>query len=587
MGWTSGRRQLKLFIKMRKVFLLVFFAALLFVVFYFGIIKRDARKGLIISPFSKEERISALIVPHFGYADAKREKFLATVSQKITPSKIVIISVNHFLSGDNDIITSTREWNFKNGSPIIDKQLASKIIDQKNVFEEDAPFIGEHGISETLPDLLSIFPNASYLPVIIKNTAPREKVSAFIDNLAAVCRECLLVASIDLSHYCPVSLASIHDKKTLTAINTFDENGGWEAETDSPQTLFSVIRWAKNRGSNSFVAIDYGFPKKAGEDGEITSFILGYYRFSGSKKANDDRDKQSTFLFGGDAMFGRYVYEKYPKNNLNLIFSKLGERFFWGADISLINLEGPVTTQPKAASLSPDNLVFNFYPEVVWVLKNAHISAVSLANNHTMNAGLSGFEETKKLLAVAGVKAVGGSSGNQVDVLRINLDIPMSVIAVNLLNGDLDKSMEAAISTEDGAGRFVIIYPHWGVEYEKKHSKSQELAAHSWVDAGADMIVGSHPHVVQDFEIYKNRPIFYSLGNLVFDQFFSLETQKGLVVGGIVDERGLEISFFPVRLVDLIPYLEIGQERTALIEELLGGANGFVRINRDTIFIPF
>ena len=68
---------------------------------------------------------------------------------------------------------------------------------------------------------------------------------------------------------------------------------------------------------------------------------------------------------------------------------------------------------------------------------------------------------------------------------------------------------------------FVVVYTHWGLEYHLRESESQKNLAHMFVDAGADVIIGSHPHVVQPIEIYKEKVIFYSLGNLVFDQYFS------------------------------------------------------------------
>lgn len=76
--------------------------------------------------------------------------------------------------------------------------------------------------------------------------------------------------------------------------------------------------------------------------------------------------------------------------------------------------------------------------------------------------------------------------------------------------------------------------PHWGEEYSTKPNELQKKLAHSFIDAGADMVIGAHPHVVQTNEIYKGKHIYYSLGNYIFDQWFRPEVKKGL---------GVEVSF--------------------------------------------
>src|SRR5690606_14983682 len=80
--------------------------------------------------------------------------------------------------------------------------------------------------------------------------------------------------------------------------------------------------------------------------------------------------------------------------------------------------------------------------------------------------------------------------------------------------------IEAAKNISD----YIIVMPHWGIEYEHVPRSSQIERAHSWIDNGADAVIGMHPHVIQSFEIYNNKPIFYSLGNFLFDQYFSYHT---------------------------------------------------------------
>jgi poly-gamma-glutamate synthesis protein (capsule biosynthesis protein) len=83
-----------------------------------------------------------------------------------------------------------------------------------------------------------------------------------------------------------------------------------------------------------------------------------------------------------------------------------------------------------------------------------------------------------------------------------------------------------------------VVYAHWGTEYEKNSSQKQRELAHRFVDNGADLIIGSHPHVVQEVEIYNGKEIYYSLGNFVFDQYFEDSTKHGLLVNAIIEPNG-------------------------------------------------
>ena len=107
--------------------------------------------------------------------------------------------------------------------------------------------------------------------------------------------------------------------------------------------------------------------------------------------------------------------------------------------------------------------------------------------------------------------------------------------------------MEKIISVLASATDMVIVNMHWGREYEHQYNKRQQEIAQALVDRGADMIIGHHPHVVQGMEIYHNKPIFYSLGNFIFDQYFSADTQEELAVEAVIDGEGMELVLHPLK----------------------------------------
>ena len=92
----------------------------------------------------------------------------------------------------------------------------------------------------------------------------------------------------------------------------------------------------------------------------------------------------------------------------------------------------------------------------------------------------------------------------------------------------------------------MVVYAHWGREYELIQSESQQKIAHNFIDSGADLIIGSHPHVVQPIEIYKNKAIFYSLGNFVFDQYFSEDVKNELIVTASIIKDKTEFVLTPL-----------------------------------------
>jgi len=280
--------------------------------------------------------------------------------------------------------------------------------------------------------------------------------------------------------------------------------------------------------------------------------------------------KQTTFIIGGDTMFDRNVWHHYQDSGIEQVFSGLGADFFAGYDLSLINLEGPISSVPINDDWQSGSMSFNFPPTTITALKYAGVKAVSLANNHTFNAGELGFANTKKVLSESGISYFGRQSGflPTEDVLRIDAGIPLSVIAVDALAEYDQELLSQIINTEKNASRFVIIIPHWGTEYQGAHNSNQEYLAKKWISAGADLIVGSHPHVVEDYQLLDGVPVIYSLGNLVFDQYFSEETQEGLIVKGEISEETIKIEFLPVIEKVSIPSLATGDRKAGILKTL-------------------
>ena len=126
------------------------------------------------------------------------------------------------------------------------------------------------------------------------------------------------------------------------------------------------------------------------------------------------------------------------------------------------------------------------------------------------------------------------------------------------------------ITELDFQGYFVVVYPHWGPEYVLTIPKIEQDRAHALIDAGADLIIGAHPHVVQPVEVYKGGVILYSLGNFLFDQGFSYDTMHGLLVEATFEDAGIKFVLYPTEQnktfqVSLAP----NEARTKMLERIV------------------
>ncbi|MFA6492718.1 MAG: CapA family protein [Patescibacteria group bacterium] len=275
------------------------------------------------------------------------------------------------------------------------------------------------------------------------------------------------------------------------------------------------------------------------------------------------QETEMTFTFAGDAMFGRAVYNQFG-NDLTKAFRNLDKSLF-NSDINILNLEGPIVEEKFIPDTTPDNLVMKFPPSTKDALGWLNINAISLGNNHTLDQGNTALDFTKKTLANAKITSIGDQQ-NKNEIVKVfeKEDLKIAILAINFLTNTPD--LEEEIKKQKNDNAFVIIFPHWGNEYQSTHNKTQEKLARNWIDEGADLIIGSHPHVVQDAEIYKEKPIFYSLGNFLFDQTFSKETQRSLVIKGKIKGNKLTLELIPLGSLHLRLYVLEDNEKEQIIK---------------------
>ena len=180
-------------------------------------------------------------------------------------------------------------------------------------------------------------------------------------------------------------------------------------------------------------------------------------------------------------------------------------------DLTIVNFEGTLSDGGERAM---KQFAFRGDPDYVNILSGSSVEAANLANNHSMDYGQVSLIDTKKHLDEAGILHCRGEE--DVTITDIN-GIKVGLVGINYLNDIMRTELEAAIKkAKDGGAELVILSIHWGVEKATSPNADQIQAAHRAIDCGADLVIGTHPHVLQGFEKYNGRYICYSLGNFSF-----------------------------------------------------------------------
>jgi len=231
-------------------------------------------------------------------------------------------------------------------------------------------------------------------------------------------------------------------------------------------------------------------------------------------------------------------------------------RLIEGADIAIANFENPA---PDVSRWHTSGTVFHADEDLIDGLVNAGIDYVSLANNHIGDAGNAGILQTIANLEERGLAYSG--AGEDLAAARRPAMLEANGVTVAVLGYDAIARAYFAAEGEPGSAQLsltrikndikwarrdgadlVIVFPHWGVEYQAEPFAAQQRIARDIIDAGADMIIGNHAHWAAAMEIYEGKPIWYALGNFVFDQTWSEPTMEGVT---------LELTFEGTELVQV------------------------------------
>jgi len=271
-----------------------------------------------------------------------------------------------------------------------------------------------------------------------------------------------------------------------------------------------------------------------------------------------------TILFTGDVLLARSVnFKIWQAGDPKLPFHRVADTLR-AADLTFVDLENPLV---ESCPLTNEGMIFCGDLKNVLGLVDAGVDVVSLANNHTLNYGPKGLSETTALLRANGLTPIGFGEFVVKEVGGTRL----TFLANDDVNAKIDPAqLEDQIAQALTRADFLVVYFHWGDEYTSLPNARQRQLAHLAIEAGANLVVGSHPHWIQAVEVYQNVPILYSLGNFIFDQEWSRKTKEGLAARcTFYRDKLVDIELLPVLIEDYSQprWLE-GEEKGKVLGEL-------------------
>lgn len=245
-----------------------------------------------------------------------------------------------------------------------------------------------------------------------------------------------------------------------------------------------------------------------------------------------------SIVFVGDVMLGR---------NVEVLMKREGNSYpFEGLSLPTLAPNPAIVGNFESAMATPhimtEALQMKFSVDEIFLpaLAAAGYTHLSQANNHSLDYGGDGFVNAKQALLKQGISTFGhGSEISKSSISYIESEGgTVALVGINAsANIPSTQEIKAVLDEAKAHSTLQIVYIHWGIEYDKVHSRAQELLATELVGAGADLIVGHHPHVVQDIDLIDGVVVFYSLGNYVFDQYFSADVKEGLVLTLSLDQN--------------------------------------------------
>ena len=284
-----------------------------------------------------------------------------------------------------------------------------------------------------------------------------------------------------------------------------------------------------------------------------------------SPPTTDQTAKSSLMIHGtGDVSLDPSQIPAFRTQGYDWAWSGL-DGLFGRDDLTMVNLECPVT---DIVDPEPKAFTFRCDPLALPAARRAGIDVVSQANNHAYDQGPAGLVDSLDAIRAAGLAAVGAGADESEALRAARFEVQGWTVAVVGIDQILDPPDQVAGPSKPGtavghdfrlalravrdaaaSSDLVFVMIHWGVELEVRPRPYQVRQAHRMIDAGADVIFGAHPHVLQPLETYRGRPIFYSLGNLVWPRISEEASATAIAEVVVAPDGTIRARMVPIEIV--------------------------------------
>ncbi|OCT11938.1 hypothetical protein A8709_29180 [Paenibacillus pectinilyticus] len=298
----------------------------------------------------------------------------------------------------------------------------------------------------------------------------------------------------------------------------------------------------------------------------------------------DGSGTQVKLTFVGDVIMASKVEDILKQKGYDYPYSNVKD-FLTKPDFTIANLETPITTRGTVQS---KEYVYRSSPLALPPLKEAGVDIVNLANNHVMDYGSDGLLDTMSALDEIGIKRVGAGKdkteayqpvmvekdGIKIAVFGFSRVVPEGSWKAAAGHPGVAETYDykppvEAIQKAKATADLVVVVAHWGVERDDNPDKYQKELAHRYIDAGADLVVGGHPHVMQGFEQYKGKWIAYSLGNFIFTTNDTPKTWETVIMeAACTKDKSCDIHLVPILTKSALPTLMNAEDGTKLFQRL-------------------
>lgn len=466
--------------------------------------------------------ISGLIVPHHLTASKTIASGIRMLIKR-KPKTVLLISPDHFNKCPTVICTTHGTFTTLLG-PVKTDDVSIDFLSRSSLVTLDHTlFDGEHGIGAVTPFIKRYLPDTTIVPVVLSQKIGwYERRETILKALQGIYdRTDSIIVSSDFSHYLPLTQADQMDEDTAEVLFAGDLQGIAQLknpdQSDCPNCLWAFANIAKNNDFyNPSVILHTNSSRILHDESvkETTShFAIAWYK-------NDDLTGDDPAV-AGDVTMTRT--DKTPQ------LHPVMKRFWSGKGLRFVNLEGPLAT----TCIKDPNNIFTFCNlENIWQGLLGLATHWGIMNNHMLDQHREGIEQTKRIIADNHETWVGDSMITAGNVHLIALTALMNPV-IDAPTLDLSASYDQVINQlkkKSETGTLTVVLVHEGKEYRALTSDKENAYLRSFIDAGADVVVAAHTHVLSDMEIYKGKPIFHGLGNFIFDQFDKASTSTSMAV---------------------------------------------------------